>query len=63
LATYGAGVWRYDGQNLTSYPVLDGDKTALLFSIFEDHAGVLWLGSTEAGAYRFDGQAFERFKP
>jgi ligand-binding sensor domain-containing protein len=34
-----------------------------LFSIYEDRAGVLWLGSTNAGVYRFNGKAFERFRP
>jgi hypothetical protein len=63
LATYGAGVWRYDGQNLTHYPVAMGNQVVLLYSIYEDDAGVLWLGSTQSGAYRFNGEAFERFRP
>jgi len=63
LATYGAGVWRYDGERVTRYPVQDGGRTALLFSIHEDHQGVLWLGSTQSGAYRFDGETFARFRP
>ena len=63
LATYGAGVWRYDGERLTHYPVVEDGKTVLLYSIHADHQGVLWLGATESGAYRFNGQAFERFKP
>jgi streptogramin lyase len=63
LATYGAGVWRYDGQNVTSYPVAEGKQAVLLYSILEDNVGVLRLGSTESGAYRFDGKAFERFRP
>lgn len=41
MATYGAGVWRYDpsaelktgSKNITHYPVENGDKTVTLFSI------------------------------
>ncbi len=63
LATYGAGVWRYDGEHLTHYPVQENGKTVLLYSIYEDQRGVLWLGTTESGVYRFNGEAFERFRP
>jgi len=63
LATHGAGVWRYDGERMTHYPVLDGGEGVTLFSICQDHHGVLWLGSHEAGAYKFNGKAFEKFSP
>lgn len=63
MATYAGGVWRYDGKDVTRYPVLDGDKAITLYTISKDHHGVLWLGTQTAGAYRFNGQAFERFKP
>ncbi len=33
MATYGEGVWRYDGKSITHYPVKDGDKAITLFSI------------------------------
>jgi ligand-binding sensor domain-containing protein len=63
LATYGAGVYHYDGQRLIHHPVQEGERPVLLFSIYADRAGVLWLGTTEAGVYRFDGERFERFRP
>jgi hypothetical protein len=56
-------IWRYDGSKLTHYPVVEDNKYVLLFSILEDNAGALWLGRTESGAYRFNGKAFERFRP
>lgn len=62
MVTYGDGVWRYDGKNITHYPVKDGSKNITLFSIYKDHHGDLWLGTHEAGAYKFNGQAFEKFK-
>lgn len=63
MATYGDGVWRYDGTNVTHYPVMDGDETITLVSMHQDNQGVLWLGTHAAGAYRFNGKTFERFRP
>jgi ligand-binding sensor domain-containing protein len=63
MATYGEGVWRYDGQSMTRFPVKDGEKDVRLFSMTRDNHGTLWLGTPDAGAYRFNGKAFERFKP
>lgn len=65
MATFGAGVWRYDllTQNLTHYPVKDGNTTVTLFSIYKDHQDVLWLGTHVAGAYKFNGNSFEKFRP
>lgn len=63
MATYGDGVWRYDGKDVTRYPVKDGDKAITLFTISKDNQGVLWLGTHTAGAYKFNGKTFEKFKP
>jgi len=63
MVTYNAGVWCYDGKNITHYPVEDGDKTITLFSIYKDNQGDLWLGTHEEGAYKFNGKTFEKFKP
>lgn len=62
MATYREGVWRYDGKDITHYPVQDGDEPITLFSIHSDRQGVLWLGTQEAGAYKFNGKTFERFR-
>ena len=63
MATYGEGVWRYDGQRFSRYPVLVGREQITLFSIYEDRDGVLWLGTQSNGAWRFDGKNFVRFEP
>lgn len=63
LATYDAGVWKYDGEQLTHYPVKEGSANVTLFSIYKDRQGVLWLGTHSAGTYRFNGEAFEKFRP
>lgn len=63
MATFGDGVWRYDGNSLTHYVVKDGEKAVTLFSIHKDNQGVMWLGTQSAGAYKFNGKTFEKFKP
>jgi ligand-binding sensor domain-containing protein len=63
MATYGMGVWRYDGKNLTHFPVKDGGKDIHLFSIHLDRQGTLWLGTQQSGPFRFNGKTFEKFKP
>jgi streptogramin lyase len=63
IAMYGAGVWRYDGKNISHYPIKNGNATVWLFSIYKDNQGDLWLGTHDGGAYRFNGKAFEKFRP
>jgi len=63
MATYGEGVWRWDGEHLTHFPVAAGGQLVTLYSIHEDNEGVLWLGTQAAGAWRFNGSTFERFRP
>ena len=63
MATYGSGVWRYDGDKAIRHPVKAGDKEITLFSIYNDNHGDLWLGTHEARAYKFNGKTFEKFKP
>ena len=62
MATFGSGVWQYDGDKVTRYPVKDGAKDITLFSIYKDNRGDLWLGTHEAGAYKFNGKTFEKFR-
>ncbi|MEQ1906347.1 MAG: two-component regulator propeller domain-containing protein [Pirellulaceae bacterium] len=63
MATYGGGVWQYDGKSITHYPVKDGDKTITVFSIHQDNQGIFWLGTQEAEVYKFNGKTFEKFRP
>jgi ligand-binding sensor domain-containing protein len=62
LVTYNKGVWRYDGEKLTQYPVKDGNENFLLFSIYQDKQGGLWLGTHTSGVYKFNGKSFEKFR-
>jgi ligand-binding sensor domain-containing protein len=62
MATYGEGVYRFDGKKVTHYPVMSGDKVITLFAIYQDNQGDLWLGTHEHGALKFNGKTFERFR-
>ncbi|HVJ82048.1 MAG TPA: two-component regulator propeller domain-containing protein, partial [Planctomycetia bacterium] len=64
MATFGLGVFRYDGKTVTHHPVKD-DRGApvTLFSITKDNRGDLWLGTQRSGAFKFNGKSFERFNP
>lgn len=61
FVTYLDGVWKYDGKNITHYPVDKDSEQIALFSIYEDNNGKLWLGTHENGVYWFDGEEFVRF--
>ncbi len=63
IATYGAGVWHYNGKKITHYPILEGNTIVTLYSIYKDNHGHLWLGTHTAGPYRFNGKSFEKFRP
>jgi len=63
LTTWDKGVYRYDGKNITHYPVKDGNKDVNLVSMYKDNQGILWLGTPENGAFKFNGNTFEKFKP
>jgi hypothetical protein len=61
--TYLDGVWKYDGTQVTHYPVRLKGKDITLFSIYKDNHGELWLGTHENGAFKFNGMTFEKFTP
>ncbi len=58
MTTYGGGAWKYDGEKLINFPVLEGETEVLLVSIYQDRQNVLWLGTDNAGVYRFNGKIF-----
>lgn len=62
MATYGAGVWRYDGKTLKNYPVLVDGKPITVYSIYKDREDSLWLGTHEHGVCKFNGKSFEKVK-
>ena len=63
MTTYGEGVWKYDGEELSNYRLKDGTTEALPVSIYKDSEGTLWVGTDNAGVFKFDGEDFVKFKP
>jgi len=61
MATYNKGVYCYNGQQITHYPVKYNGKDITVFSIYKDNNGDLWLGTHENGAWKFNGQTFVKF--
>lgn len=62
FVTYLDGVWKYDGTEITHYPILENNKQITLFSIYKDNSGNLWLGTHENGIFKLNGNSFEKFK-
>lgn len=62
IATYLNGVWKYDGEKITHYPVRVDAKTIPVYCLFSDNNGDIWLGTHENGAFKFNGQTFIKFE-
>ncbi|MDX1930761.1 MAG: two-component regulator propeller domain-containing protein [Pirellulaceae bacterium] len=63
MANLGGVVWRYDGKSMKQYPVNENGERHWIFSIYKDRQGMLWIGTQDNGVYRFNGVAFEKFRP
>lgn len=61
MQTYADGIWKYDGEKMTNYPVLNGGFKVRVISMYKDNSGKLWLGTEENGVYQFNGEQFEKF--
>lgn len=55
------GIWRYDGKSFTNFTVKDGLGDYSVWSMVEDKAGHIWVGTRNNGLYRFDGTTFTAF--
>jgi ligand-binding sensor domain-containing protein len=63
IANLDGMVWRYDGNAMTQYPVMENGEHHWIFSIYRDKQDVLSLGTQANGVYRFDGKSFQKFSP
>lgn len=52
------GIWRYDGVNFKNFTIEDGLSTYGVWSMLEDTAGNIWIGTRNTGLTRFDGSHF-----
>ena len=55
-----AGLWKYDGTQLTNYTTKDGFENDFVLSIFEDRNNTLWFGMADGNIYTFNGKKFEK---
>jgi len=62
FCTYSKGVYKYDGKNITHYPITDQNKTVNIISLYKDRQGKIWLGTADNGVFRMDGEKGERVK-
>jgi ligand-binding sensor domain-containing protein len=58
IGTVDAGVWRYDGKNLTNYTTKDGLPSNAVNIIYKDRRGELWFGTEGEGVCKFNGAVF-----
>jgi len=62
MGTVDAGVWKYDGNNLTNYTTKDGLTSNAINIIFKDKNGELWFGTDGDGICKFNGKTFAKFE-
>jgi len=55
------GLWRYDGKAFKSFSKEDGLSHNGVWSLLEDKAGNIWIGTRNTGLCRFDGNTFTSF--
>jgi ligand-binding sensor domain-containing protein len=61
IGTVDAGVWKYDGKNLTNYTTKDGLTSNAVNTIYKDKNGELWFGTDDHGICKFNGTSFTEF--
>lgn len=60
IGTPDAGVWKYDGENLTQYTMADGLSGMSVTVIYKDRNGELWFVANGEQVCKFDGKRFNR---
>lgn len=63
MTTYGGGVWKYDGNNISNFEINNGEEDILLICFYQDKKGTIWLGTNNDGVYKYNGNVFEKFEP
>ena len=52
-----------DHMKARQYTMQDGLAGMLIEDIYQDRRGLLWIATADGGVSRFDGEAFENFRP
>jgi ligand-binding sensor domain-containing protein len=56
-----AGIWKYDGREMTSYSKENGLSSDFAVSIYEDSSGSLWFGMADGSLYKYDETFVKQF--
>lgn len=62
IGTVDAGVWKYDGINLSQFTTKNGLTSNAVNTIYKDKNGELWFGTDQNGICKFDGKTFSKFE-
>ncbi|MEZ4920530.1 MAG: two-component regulator propeller domain-containing protein [Saprospiraceae bacterium] len=62
-ATYDQGVYKFDGKQISHFPVMLNNEPITIFSTYTDKQGTVWLGTHKGGAFTFNGNSFVPFQP
>ncbi len=62
IGTVDAGVWRYDGNNLTNFTIQNGLSSNAINTIYKDKNAELWFGTDSNGICKFNGNNFYQFE-
>jgi ligand-binding sensor domain-containing protein len=63
MTTYSSDIWKYDGEELLKFQVIDGNTDVSVLTIYQDNQGVIWVGTQNSGVFRFNGTSFDKFNP
>jgi hypothetical protein len=55
------GLWVYNGTCFKNFLIKDGLSHNAVWSVLEDRAGNIWVGTRNTGLCRFDGKTFMSF--
>ncbi|MFZ1497353.1 MAG: two-component regulator propeller domain-containing protein [Saprospiraceae bacterium] len=58
IGTIDAGLWKYDGKNLSNYTIKDGLTSNAIWTIYKDRFGELYFVTGGETVYKIDGNSF-----
>lgn len=62
IGTIDAGVWKYDGTNLTNYTTKDGLEGNAIWTIYKDKKNELWYVTDGEAICKFNGKTFTKYE-
>lgn len=62
IGTIDAGVWKFDGVNLTNYTTKDGLAGNSIWTIYKDNKSELWIVTNGEAICKFNGQKFTKYE-